>query len=142
MSFKVNDKKLVKNILKYGDNDKNIKAKISTYGDKINTIFHDNKEPKQNVPYKCLSLIMLESVVRTEEKKYYSQIFLEECKYEEKNIKGNKRIDYDFDTSSSDKSDSEPDNSESESDSEKPSKKCDNNEFGKSSKKSDNNESD
>ena len=31
-----------------GDNDKNIKVKISTYGDKISTIFHNNKEPKQN----------------------------------------------------------------------------------------------
>ena len=82
--------------------------------------------PKQNVPYKCLSLIMLKSVSRVN-KKYYPQTFLEECKYGVKNNR-NKYIDYDFDTSSSDESDSEPDSesdNESDNESEKPSKKSD-----------------
>ena len=39
------------------------------------------KEYQKNVACKFLSLIMLESVIRTH-KKYYPQALLEECKYE------------------------------------------------------------
>ena len=67
MSFKVNDQKLLKSYSKiwekisnlvdkkfdsevvYGDSDKYIKAKIKPFEDTINTIFHNNKTPKQNV---------------------------------------------------------------------------------------------
>ena len=45
----------------YGDNDKHIKAKIKSYGDKVNTNFQGKKIPKENV--KCLSLIMLDSLI-------------------------------------------------------------------------------
>ena len=48
----------------YGDNDKCIKIKIKLYGDKINTNFRGKKVPKENASYKCLSLIMLDSVIR------------------------------------------------------------------------------
>ena len=70
----------------YGDNDKYIKTKIKSYEDKINTNFQGKKVPKENASYKCLSLIMLDSVVRAN-KKYYSQTLLEECKCEIKKIK-------------------------------------------------------
>ena len=50
--------------LVYGDNDKYIKTKIKLYRDKVNTNFQDKKVPKENASYKCLSLIMLDSVVR------------------------------------------------------------------------------
>ena len=60
----------------YGDNDKYIKAKV-------NTNFQDKKITKENASYKCLSLIMLDSVIRVI-KKYYPQILQEECKYETK----------------------------------------------------------
>ena len=63
----------------YGDNDKYIKTKIKSYGDKINTNFQGKKLPKENASYKCLSLIMLDSIIRAN--------ILEECKYE---IKKNK----------------------------------------------------
>ena len=65
----------------YGDNDKYIKAKIKPYRDKINTNFQGKKIPKENASCKCLSLIMLDSVIRVS-KKYYPQTLLEECKYE------------------------------------------------------------
>ena len=96
MSFKLSDNKLLKkynkiwervsNLLSikfdsepvYGDNNKNIKTKIKLYGDKINTNFQDKKIPKENASYKCLSLIVLESVTRAS-KKYYPQTLLEEC---------------------------------------------------------------
>ena len=54
----------------YGDNDKYIKTKTKVYGDKINTNFQDKKTPKENASYKCLSLIMLDSVIRTNERYY------------------------------------------------------------------------
>ena len=45
----------------YGD--KCIKTKMKQYGDKINTNFQGKKIPKENESYKCLLLIMLESVI-------------------------------------------------------------------------------
>ena len=65
----------------YGDNDKYIKTKIKSYGNKINTNFRGKKIPKENASYKCLSLIILDFVIRAN-KKYYPQTLLEECKYE------------------------------------------------------------
>ena len=100
----------------YGDNDKYIKTKIKSYGEKINTNFQGKKIPRENASYKCLSLIMLDSVIRAN-KKYYLQTFLEECKYEMKKNKMENLTDDDFDLSLSDELDNEefnePDNEES-----------------------------
>ena len=65
--------------------------------------------PKENASYKCLSLIMLDSVFRVN-KKYYPQTFLEECKYVIRKNKMENLINDDLDLSSSDGSDSESDN--------------------------------
>ena len=99
MSFKVSNNKLLKRYNKiservsnlmniefdnepvYDDNDKYIKTKIKLYGDKINTNFQGKKIPKENASYKCLSWIVLDSVIRAN-KKYYPQTLLEDCKYE------------------------------------------------------------
>ena len=80
MSFKVSDNKKLKKYKKiwekvanlltirfdsepvYDDIDKYIKAKIKTYGDRVNTNFHGQKVPKENATYKYISLIMLDSV--------------------------------------------------------------------------------
>ena len=70
----------------YGDNDKYIKTKIKTYEEKVNINFQGKKIPKENTSCKCLSLIMLDSVVRVN-KKYYPQTLLGECKYEIKKTK-------------------------------------------------------
>ena len=104
MSFKAIDKKLLKkctqiwkkvrNLLNikfdskpvYGDNDKHIKTKIKINGDKANTNFQGKNIQEENTSCKCLSLIMLYSVVKVN-KKYYSQTLLEECKYEIKKTK-------------------------------------------------------
>ena len=45
----------------------------------MNTTFQGKKVPKDNASFKCLSLIMLDSVIRVN-KKYYPQTLLEECK--------------------------------------------------------------
>ena len=85
----------------YGDNDIYIKTKIKLYGDKINTNFQSKKIPKENASYKCLSLIVLDSVIRAN-KKYYPQTILEECKYQITKNKMESLINDDLDTSSSD----------------------------------------
>ena len=69
----------------YGDDDdKDIKTKIKTYKDSITPNFYDKngseKIPEENVPHKCLSIIILDCIIYTYEK-YHPQIFLEECKY-------------------------------------------------------------
>ena len=64
---------------------------------------------KENVPCKCLSIIILDSVIKAK-KKYYPQTLLEECKYEQEKIKMENLIDDDLEKSSSDESDSESDN--------------------------------
>ena len=130
MSFKVNDNKLLKKYNKiwgkisnlmnikfdsdpvYGDNDKYIKAKIKMYEDRVHTNFQGKKVPKENALYKCLSLIMLDSVIRVSIK-YYPQTLLEECKYVTRKIKLENLINDDLDLSSSHESDSETDNDES-----------------------------
>ena len=48
----------------YGDSDKYITTKIKMYEDRVNTNFQGKKVPKENASYKCLSLIMLDSVIR------------------------------------------------------------------------------
>ena len=42
--------------------------------------------PKEKAPCKCLSIIMIDSVI-TGNKKYHSQKFFEECKYIQEKIK-------------------------------------------------------
>ena len=43
------------------------------------TNFQSKKMPKEKAPCKCLSIIMLDSVIKAK-KKYYPQTVLEECK--------------------------------------------------------------
>ena len=74
----------------YGDDDKYMKTKMKTYKDIIITEFYNKngfkKTPEEKVPHKCLSIIILGSIIYAYEK-YYPQIFLEECKHPPKNIK-------------------------------------------------------
>ena len=79
--------------------DKYIKAKIKTYADIVITIFHNKKAPKEKVPCKYLSIIMLDAVIESDEK-YYPQTFLEECKYVQEKIKFVNYIDEELDNDS------------------------------------------
>ena len=56
---------------------------------------------KEKVPCKCLSIIMLDSVIKAN-KKYYPQTLLEECKYVQEKIKTENLIDDDLEKSESD----------------------------------------
>ena len=92
----------------YGDDEKYIKTKIKRYGNSVITNFHSKKMPKEKAPCKCLSIIMLESVIEAKEK-YSPQTLLEECKYEQERIKIENPIDDDLEKSESDESDSDND---------------------------------
>ena len=63
--------------------------------------FHHKKMPKEKATCKCLSIIMLDSVIKAN-KKYYPQTLLEECKYEQKRIKIKNLDDDDLEKSESD----------------------------------------
>ena len=95
----------------YGDHDKHIKTKIKMYAGSIITNFHNKKMSKEKAPCKCLSIIMIDSVIKAN-KKYYPQTLLEECKYIQEKIKIENYINEDLENSESD-SDS---NNETESD--------------------------
>ena len=74
----------------YDDDNKYIKVKIKTYKDNINTDFYNKivckRVPKEKIPYECLSIINIDSVLYVYEK-YYPQTFLEECKYVKTNVR-------------------------------------------------------
>ena len=97
----------------YGDDEKYITTKIKTYGDSVIANFHDKKIPKEKSPCKCLSIIMLDSVIEAK-KKYYPQTLLEECKYVQERIKIENLIDDDLEKSESDESDSETESIDNE----------------------------
>ena len=129
MSFIVKDKKFLKKYAKiwktierlmkinfeikpvYGYHDKYIKTNTKMYADSIITNLHDKKMPKEKAPCKCLSIIMIDSVIRVN-KKYYPQTVLEERKYVQENIKTVNYIDEDLENSESDSGS----NNEAESD--------------------------
>ena len=48
----------------YGDNDKYIKTKIKIYPSSMVTNFHNKKIPKEKASCKCLSIIMLDIVIK------------------------------------------------------------------------------
>ena len=119
ISFIVKDKQLLRNYTKiwdkieklmkinfesnpvYGDDVKYIKTKIKIYAGSIITNFHNKKIPKEKAPCKCLSIIMLDSVIKAN-KKYYLQTLLEECKYTQEKIKIENYINDDLESSESD----------------------------------------
>ena len=68
------------------------------------TNFQDKKMSKEKAPCKCLSIIMLGSVIKAKER-YYPQTLLEECKYEQEKIKMENLID-DADSDSNDETES------------------------------------
>ena len=105
----------------YGDDEKYIKTKIKTYENNITTNFYhkkgSKKVPKEKILHKCLSIIILDSILYAYEK-YHPQIFLEECKYAEGNIKTKNYIDKELKSESDSNSDSDNDR-DSDSDTDK-----------------------
>ena len=97
----------------YGDDgDKNIKTRTKTYKNSTNTNFYNKngstKIPEEKVPHKCLSIIILDSIIYANEK-YHPQTFLEECKYAKENIKAKNYIDEELKSESDTDSDNDID---------------------------------
>ena len=67
--------------------------------------------PKEKSSCKCLSIIIIDSVIKAN-KKYYPQTFLEECKHTQEKIKIKNYINQDLEDSESDRDT----NNETESD--------------------------
>ena len=72
----------------YNSNDHNkyIKTKIKTFKGSIFTNFHNKKVPEEKIPYKCLSITILDSVIKSD-KKYCLERYLEESKYKQQKQK-------------------------------------------------------
>ena len=131
MSFRVNNnnKQLLKNYNKiwekikklmsidfeskpvYGDDDKYIKTKIKIYAGSMITNFHNKKMSKEKALSKCLSIIMLDSVIKANNR-IILKTFLKECKDVQEKIKIENHIDEDLDSDSNDKTESDIDNDE------------------------------
>ena len=84
-----------------GDDDKYIKTKIKIYAGSMIANVHDKKMPQEKAPCKCLSIIMLDSIIKAK-KKYYSQTLLEECKNVQEKMKIESIINDDLEKSESD----------------------------------------
>ena len=97
----------------YDDDDKYIKTRIKTYKDSIITNFYNKKGskkiPEEKIPHKCLSIIILDSILYAYEK-YFPQIFLEEGRYAKENVKTKNYIDNELKSESDSDSDSDSDN--------------------------------
>ena len=91
----------------YGDDDKYLKKRIKTYKDSITTTFYNKtglkKVSEEKIPHKCLSIIILDSLISAYEKQY-PQTFLE-CKYMKENIKTKNYIDIELESKSDSDSD-------------------------------------
>ena len=141
MSLKVKDKKLFKNYNKIwkkneklmgvnfntktsyadddddddDDDDKYIKTKIKTYEDNITSNFYDKKGskkvPQEKIQHKCLSVIIIDSLLYAYQK-YHPKNFLAECKYAKENIKTKNYIDKELKLESDSNSDSDSNNEE------------------------------
>ena len=92
--------------------DKYINTKIRSYNNDIITNFRNidnknNKLPEENKLYKCVSLILLDSIIKID-KKYYPQTLLQECVYKVINRKVENIItNFDLSSECENESDSE-----------------------------------
>ena len=113
MSFKIKDdevhvkykriwnkiKKLLGNIKLSSDviyDDQYIRTKVKTFK-MVKTLFSDDIIPEERVECECVSCISVDSVLKIE-KKWYPQVYLEQCKYKVKERKIKNLIGYDLDS--------------------------------------------
>ena len=67
-----------------------------------------NGVPKENMYYTCIACITIDSVVKVN-KKYYPQVYLEECNYKIKKVQMSRFINTELESDSDSDSDSESD---------------------------------
>ena len=59
--------------------DRYIKTKVKTFGEAYNTLFSNNKVPKERNHYICIAAVCVNSVLKIEGKNH-PQVYLEQCK--------------------------------------------------------------
>ena len=68
---------------------KYLKAKVREFDGVIKTNFLGKRMPKENIHYTCITCVTIDSVMKLN-KKYFPQVYLEECKCK---MKKDKNID-------------------------------------------------
>ena len=94
-------KKLLGGVILSSDviyDDQYIKTKVQIFKI-VKTLFSNNIIPEERVECECIPCISVDSVLKIE-KKWYPQVYLEQCKYKVKERKIKNLIDYDLDSDS------------------------------------------
>ena len=92
-------KELLGNIKLYSDviyDKQYIKTKVKTFK-MVKTLFSDDIIPEEKIEHECIPCISVDSVLKID-KKYYPQVYLEQCKYNVKKRKIKSLIDYELDS--------------------------------------------
>ena len=85
---------------------KYLRVKVREFDGIIKANFLGNGVPKVNMHYTCIACITIDSAMKMD-KKYFPQVYLEECKYKIKKIQMPRFINTELKSDSSDSSDSE-----------------------------------
>ena len=80
---------------------KYLRTKVREFDGAIKTNFLGNGVPKENMYYTCIACITIDSIMRMD-KKYFPQVYLEECKYKVKKIQISRFIKAELKSDSSD----------------------------------------
>ena len=83
-----------------------IKTKVREFDSVIKTNFLGDEIPKENMHYTCIACVTIDSVMKTN-KKYYPQVYLEECKYKVKKMQLPRFINAELELDSDSELDSE-----------------------------------
>ena len=87
---------------------KYLRTKVREFDGVIKTNFLGNGVPKENMHYACIACITIDSVMKMG-KKYFPQVYLEECKYEIKKIQLRRFINTELKSDSDSEAESEND---------------------------------
>ena len=82
-------------------NGKYLKSKIKSYVGKADTIFHNDKMPKEGSHCICILMVLIDSLFKIG-KNYYTQVFLKKYKYIVKEKEVAKYINEDLEISHND----------------------------------------
>ena len=75
----------------------------------IKTNFLGNGVPKENIYYTCIASITIDSIMRMD-KKYFPQVYLEECKYKIKKIQMPRFVNTELESDSDSEAEAESEN--------------------------------
>ena len=82
-----------------------IKTKVKTFK-MVKIMFDGDEIPEEKIEYECIPCISIDSVLKVD-KKWYPQVYLEQCIYKVKKRKVKNLIDYEIDLDSDYESDSQ-----------------------------------